>query len=311
MEINDCPGTYNSIYFLIFPLADGNLRQFWQRHLPQAGDSDGKTTAYAPWVAKQLYGLTWALCKLHYLNRKEAHWPKATEADDENKRTTGGPWYGIHGDIKPENLLWYAEWVGPRDNKECPGIIPPHESAPLGVLQLADFGISTLHQTATRSDVELSRATKTYAPPEIEWGKGQCSRSFDIWSLGCVFLEFLCWLVQGGCGETNPVDDFHQARRMNGENQSLIGLERDTFYHSIANEKGEGITYEVNPEVIKARSSTSRWMERIWATNSFSARRHVESVAQLISIRQRYAGHHYIRHASSCSAQRPKTRDHQ
>ncbi|KAK4447297.1 hypothetical protein QBC34DRAFT_303422 [Podospora aff. communis PSN243] len=164
MEIVDRPGKHHSAYFLIFPLADGNLRQFWKLESPQQGDVHKAT--YPRWVAKQFYGLVWALCKLHDLNQREAH--SLTDHGDDQQSGAGDPFYGIHGDIKPENLLWYKDWIGPAGHQSCPGIIPPKDSVPFGVLQLADFGISKLHHTATRSNNNMRRSTKTYAPPEAE-----------------------------------------------------------------------------------------------------------------------------------------------
>lgn len=270
MEILGRPGK-DSSFFLIFPLADCNLRQFWQDRFPHP---EGTSTAtYSRWVAHQLYGLALALCKLHNLHEREVHTLKDREAENER---SDDPFYGIHGDIKPANLLWYQEWVGLEgqhtlqnevEGSEVQGQghtkskrplvedfeTPQELGKPLGVLQLADFGISRLHHTNSRSDVNMRRGTKTYAPPEVEWGFPGCSRSFDIWSLGCVFLEFICWLVQGGSGEENPIEAFHENRYLKdasnsrGRNRSLEGTAQDTFYHVV---KGKDTTkFEVNPAV--------------------------------------------------------------
>ncbi|KAK3389160.1 hypothetical protein B0H63DRAFT_94963 [Podospora didyma] len=39
--------------------------------------------------------------------------------------------------------------------------------------------------------------TVTYRPPEIEMIGDPISRSADIWSLGCVLLEMVCWILGG------------------------------------------------------------------------------------------------------------------
>lgn len=253
MEISGRPGKGNS-FFLLFPLADSNLRQFWQRSLP---DSDRiSRAAYSRWVAKQLYGLAWALCKLHDLHQREIHEPGAHGSlkanEDDTKSSAEDPFYGIHGDIKPENLLWYKDWVGLEDHKEV-----SENREPLGVLQLADFGISKLHHTETRSNATMRRSTKTYAAPEAEWGVDGCSRSFDIWSLGCVFLEFICWLVQGQSGTPDPVDSFHQARYLGNANRSLEGTVQDTFYQALG--VRNGTRFKVNPAVTKVGDPTRIW----------------------------------------------------
>jgi len=271
MEISGRPGKGNS-FFLLFPLADGNLRQFWQRNLPGSTAAGGISRAtYSRWVAKQLYGLAWALCKLHDLHQRQVHEPgthicssssssrpktTTTTTDDDTKSSAEDPFYGIHGDIKPENLLWYKDWVGlEHHNKEA-----SQSRDPLGVLQLADFGISKLHHTETRSNTMMRRSTKTYAAPESEWGVDGCSRSYDIWSLGCVFLEFICWLVQGGEESgTDPIESFHRARYLGKSNKSLEGTIQDTFYRARASPLWirSGTRFEVNPAVTKVRTKNS------------------------------------------------------
>jgi hypothetical protein len=101
----------------------------------------------------------------------------------------------------------------------------------------------------------MEEATKTYAPPEFELVDHPCSRSFDIWSLGCVFLEFMCWLVQGGSGSENPVDAFQKARYLEDKNTSLWGTLQDTFY--VVTDKDEQ-RFDVNPAVKRVCHSQLR-----------------------------------------------------
>ena len=92
-----------------------------------------------------------------------------------------------HGDLKPGNILCVTE-CGEK------------------VLKIADFGVSRGHhgQTISRKlattsvsptssyqglEVEFERLDKTYQRPR--------SCKYDIWSLGCVFLEFSIWLLHG------------------------------------------------------------------------------------------------------------------
>jgi len=254
MEIADRSGV-DSSFFLIFPLADGNLREFWQQKFPHPPRTNMAT--YARWVAKQFHGLECALCKLHDLHEREIQ--SLRDGEDDGNNASGDPLYGIHGDIKPENLLWYEEWVGP-SGAQVPTVNNlPDTKDPFGVLQLADFGISSLHRLETRSNNNMRKLTKTYAPPEAEWGVYKGSRSFDIWSLGCVFLEFICWLVQGSSGDRNPVDVFHDARylEIGGQktNRSLEGTFQDTFYHIMEVEGGASTKFVINPAVTEVRCS--------------------------------------------------------
>lgn len=123
------------------------------------------------------------------------------------------PIYGIHSDIKPENILWF----------DSPSV--PHAIFRLGILQLADFGISTFHHTQSRSDQVLGPHTKTYRSPESELGY-KTSRAFDIWSLGCVFLEFLSYVILGPEGSA-----FSDARLAESNSHpDRFGIAADTFY---------------------------------------------------------------------------------
>jgi serine/threonine protein kinase len=73
-------------------------------------------------------------------------------------------------------------------------------------LKIADFGVSRIHhaQTISRKSATTSHLlTPSYQGPEVEFEKVDKkdqhprSRKYDIWSLGCVFLEFSIWLLHG------------------------------------------------------------------------------------------------------------------
>lgn len=192
-------------FYLMFPYANGNLRGFWHSKNPHSGDPLYVT--YSSWVARQCRGLVAALHILHDL-RKVSVGDSSAEPDQSDR------YHGIHGDIKPENLLWYENWNGYAD---------AHHN--LGVIQLADFGITTVHGPETVSEVKVKAHTKTYSPPEVELGY-TVGRSFDIWGLGCVFLEFLLWLIKGNARKTT--DEFLNARKK--ENSDEEGFFQYTFY---------------------------------------------------------------------------------
>lgn len=65
-----------------------------------------------------------------------------------------------------------------------------------GILVIADFGLMAFHRCQSRSLVPGAKlhGTPAYAPPEWQLNY-QISRSYDIWSLGCVYLEFITWIV--------------------------------------------------------------------------------------------------------------------
>lgn len=83
-----------------------------------------------------------------------------------------------HGDLKPANILCYLE-NGTR------------------VLKITDFGISRVHSQNTVERVNktvTSASTKAYEAPEVVL-KGKLSRQYDCWSMGCIVLEFVIWLL--------------------------------------------------------------------------------------------------------------------
>ena len=121
------------------------------------------------------------------------------------------------GDIKPENFLIFT-----RDSNEQELLAP-------GILVLADVGIAKFHneQTFTRrqnGDPTINKSgTRRYEPPEMERQEGQIrilSRKVDTWSMGCVPLELVIWLLRGNQGQ-------------NRFNQDLLEKEPqiDRFWH--------------------------------------------------------------------------------
>ncbi|KAF4855049.1 Cyclin-dependent kinase-like 4 [Colletotrichum siamense] len=93
-----------------------------------------------------------------------------------------------HTDLKPQNILLFQE------------------GEPLGTLRIADVGLAKIHtdQTAQRQRLDIITSAKTgskrYEAPELQPPVEQLSRVFDVWCLGCVFLEFLVWTVYGKGG---------------------------------------------------------------------------------------------------------------
>ncbi|KAK5653697.1 hypothetical protein OQA88_8728 [Cercophora sp. LCS_1] len=187
-------------YLLVFPLATGNLRSFWSDVEPDSG-------ARLPfWALQQCLGLADALSVVHGVEQgpglESTHQRPPRESSDLE------PIFGIHSDIKPENILWFQG--------------PPGQ---LGTLQLADFGVSTFHRAATRSVVPIGAGTQTYSPPE-SYLLDTKSQFFDIWSLGCVFLEFISYLVLG----QDPTNNFSKLRLQMAGLSSTERVKSDTFY---------------------------------------------------------------------------------
>ena len=107
-----------------------------------------------------------------------------------------------HGDLKPQNILWF------RDG----------ESAAVQRLVIADVGLAKVHEQLTqfrRGVTDTDAISVTYAPPEVQINVERdkpTSRLFDIWSIGCIFLEFVIWLAEG----KEELDAFREGLRGGG-----------------------------------------------------------------------------------------------
>lgn len=192
-------------HFLLFPLAEGNLDKFWREAGPSLQDP--------LWLLIQCHGLTQAL---HCIHQYQA--TKATNSSSNGKKLLGR-----HGDIKPQNILWFKDPSTAGDR-----------------LVLSDFTLMRFHAQGSNTETTMKRigGTMTYRAPEVvvTFGK-HVSQGYDVWSLGCVFLEFIsCHLTgyeatrgqhfKGHDGR--DYQSFKTARRMEGSFASRYF--EDTFF---------------------------------------------------------------------------------
>jgi serine/threonine protein kinase len=132
-------------------------------------DSRTRDNALAIWSLRQMLGIAEALRLMHEKNIR-------------------------HGDIKPDNILLYRFLDVER-------------------LVVADVGISRQHLQATvhRNKGTTTRATTPcYEAPETSGNPNEPRmRRYDMWSLGCVFLEFVVWLLH----DMQTIESFYAARK--------------------------------------------------------------------------------------------------
>lgn len=149
-------------YSFLFPWADCDLLGYWEMNRKPDWNHD-----VLIWIASQCQGIMSAIDHIHD--------PKFQNENGENM-------YGRHGDIKPDNILWFKK-------------------GGKGVLVLSDLGFTAEHRDTSRSNVPGFNIphTPNYRPPECDMDgvNGKISRSFDIWTLGCLFLEFIIWTLCG------------------------------------------------------------------------------------------------------------------
>ena len=150
-----CYATFEgrNTYYAIFPWADGGtLADLWMDP-----DCIERTPGRDVWTLQQMLGLAKALAALHRRNCR-------------------------HGDLKPQNILYFKTTAEPR-------------------LVIGDVGVSRIHKFGTLVRVEQTNTmatTPSYEAPEVSGGSVEKrSRRYDIWSLGCIFLEYVTWLLFG------------------------------------------------------------------------------------------------------------------
>lgn len=156
-------------YYILLPWADGGtLNTFWKNHGPQ---TDPRNRGLIRNSLNRLLQLTDALRCLHSLNFR-------------------------HGDLKPDNILHFTEPSREVDN-----------------FVIADPGIARFHRLATklRKGPTLTKSsTATYEAPEVRGApsKEPFSRRYDVWSMGCIMLEYIIWLLW----DEQAIDDFARKR---------------------------------------------------------------------------------------------------
>lgn len=128
-----------------------------------------RTRDLSSWSLRQMLGLVGALAALHGKNCR-------------------------HGDLKPDNILLFKGDTQSQD-----------------LLVISDVGVSKFHNKATqlRSQPTKTKATTPiYEAPETDDPTDPRSRRWDLWSTGCMFLEYIVWLLYG----YKVMDDFRQSR---------------------------------------------------------------------------------------------------
>jgi serine/threonine protein kinase len=227
--------TYKGRYHFLCPFAKANLREYWNSTRVLRNQS-----TYI-WVLEQMSGLASALNVIHNFS---TIYPLGSDHVDSlvsrdraslDFKMTVDPaeeLFGRHGDLKPENILWFNDLEGVDD---------------AGILQIADLGLGRFHRLESRSrqDPRDITGSPTYIPPELPLEEN-VSRAYDIWSLGCIFLEFITWLLEGDVGLKN----FGQARMARAYDE----VYDDTFY--MISNSSSGRYGEV-------REGVTKWIERL------------------------------------------------
>ncbi|CAN9267879.1 unnamed protein product [Alternaria alternata] len=204
-------------YHLIFPWADADLFDYWKRcqEAPPEHEQTGG------WVIEQCRGLADGLNSVH---RHQATYTGSANADRSTRNL-----FGRHGDLKPQNILWYP------DSQTTGG----H-----GVLKITDFGVTrfnTENMWDTQKTGNLPNSP-TYRSPESDLD-GKLTTACDVWALGCVYLEFVAWYFGG----YRLVQRFGEQRL--APDPRMANMRTDTFFTIVDREGGK--TADVKPAVLK------------------------------------------------------------
>jgi len=155
--------THKQQFSMIFPSAECDVEEYWEERncTPNSGDID-----FVRWVSSQCRGIMEAVDVIH----NPPHLLKDKV-------------FGRHGDIKSENILWFKS----------------PKNLGRGIWVISDLGLSAFHRDVSRSMIPNQSIawTPAYRPPECDIDGGTISRAFDIWTLGCFYLEMVCWLLGG------------------------------------------------------------------------------------------------------------------
>jgi serine/threonine protein kinase len=191
---------------MIYELAKSNLEEFMQK-TPFSGDNTALNNA---WLIKQMCGLAGALRAVHTQKVDDNNRLGVPTASEIQTRS------GYIHDIKPDNILvfLYEEsvyWFRLSD---------------FSCAKVVDFIASISGQHVNSHCTTSKTGTPDFRPPESMKAKAKTSRPYDLWSLGCVYLELMVWFLQG----YPSLEAFREDRRGFAKPN---GVEDEAFYFTI------------------------------------------------------------------------------
>ncbi|XXH02348.1 hypothetical protein Hte_008721 [Hypoxylon texense] len=199
-------------FHLLFPAADGNLMNHWEEY-----SSPETVPNSALWLVQECLGIAQALQKIHKFTYSPIFDTSFLAPADQSSR-------GIHGDIKPQNILWFKALPGHLQND--PAATPQDHvsekasSSGLGYLQISDFGTVKFHRYISMRGNEIQVRGNTYRAPEADLPENLGSPALDVWAYGCLCLELITWYLRG---EKGVCENFPKARQADEPRSSIEG----------------------------------------------------------------------------------------
>lgn len=196
---------HRGVFHMLFPLAKCDLYRFLSETTAPP-DLEGP---FVLWAISQMHGLAGALNHIHNLS------PVGLDSSQEFRDGTNTLRTGVHLDLSLKNVLVF-----------------PFENS-YGVLKISDFGTAKIRQMLSGDfrpkgspRFHDHKGNAQYAAPEGESGE-EVGRPYDIFSLGCIYLDFLLWVF--GKGDAGSVTAF-QFERQQSEQQEP-GRRDCAFYY--------------------------------------------------------------------------------
>ena len=231
---------YGETLNLIFPCAKTNLDQYI-RYSRYGAPSDHSNRPELSPLWDQLLHISKALDRI--IN----YCPKVAKGRDTCQQDTRRleHRYGYHFDLKPANILVESS----------------------GKLIITDFGQATFKDMSGSSKVTGRGGTPAYAPPEADGNDFKSNRKYDIWSLGCIFLEVCAFITHGFVG----VQDFDEVKSARDPSSRV----RDDRFFRV--KPRTNMSYEVKPDIIN-------WIRSLPKASNYRqhSRRFLEEINHLI-----------------------------
>ncbi|CZR69811.1 uncharacterized protein PAC_19711 [Phialocephala subalpina] len=182
-------------YTYLAPRPDCNLRTYWWKHPHVVYDESSVT-----WTLKQLNLIAGAVDWVHTTPLPDSPLIrlKYNAVDDSSQ-------YRCHGEISSHNILWYGD-----------DLLGAKQGVVGGSLKVIDFVVRRLAITSAGMNARLEDSSyRHFNPNNAPEGhlvpkSTVLTKAFDIWQLGCLYLEFVTWLLQGFTG----VDEFEDFREV-------------------------------------------------------------------------------------------------
>ncbi|KAK5655779.1 hypothetical protein OQA88_5317 [Cercophora sp. LCS_1] len=217
------------LYHLVFPLATADLYTYWKTFC----SNPERDPATAAWIAEQCEGLARGLEAVHkhdtFSGESLMNGVSPEAAKDKGRARSLRTFHCRHGDIKPENTLWF----------------PDPEGKGKGTLKIADFGAA---EVTEKDEVPWRKnpASLIYEPPEarIQPPDGIIKTSYDIWCLGCIFLNMAVWYFDGWEG----IENFLTRRQKVGFSLHGVPFHTGEFYFADKDDDGKPVA-KVKPVV--------------------------------------------------------------